>query len=83
MPTASGRASSKSRSEITNKSTERLGAAVGLSAPAFNARVEAGNDWQEQEKRVFRHRAQEAVNALQIRDLKETISWICGLHGQK
>ena len=61
-------------SEITNKFSERLGAAVGLSAPAFNARVEAGNDWQEQEKRVFRHRAQEAVNALQIRDLKETIS---------
>jgi len=61
-------------SEITHKFSERLAAVVGLSAPAFKAKVEAGDDWEEGHKRTFRYRAQEAVEALQIRDLKETIN---------
>ena len=50
-----------------------MGDEVGLSAAAFRAKVERGEVWQEQEKRLFKHRAQEIVSSLQMRELNETI----------
>jgi hypothetical protein len=61
-------------SEITDQISERLASGVNLSAAAFKSKLEVGTEWQDAEKRLFKHRAQEVVSALQMRDLKETIN---------
>lgn len=65
--------------EITSKITETLGAQAGLSAGAFTSRIQGGVEWSEQEKRAFRHRAQEIISNLQMRELNETINAIAEL----
>jgi hypothetical protein len=61
-------------SEITKTISEKLAAEAGLSLEMFKATIEGGSDWRDEQKRVFRYRAQEVVSALQMRELKETIN---------
>jgi hypothetical protein len=61
-------------SEITNTISEKLAHEAGLSAEVFKTKVESGCDWKDEQKRVFKYRAQEVVSTLQMRELKETIN---------
>lgn len=60
--------------EITDAISEKLAGEVGLSAKVFKTKVESGNEWKEEQKRLFKHRAQEIVSGLQMRELKEAIN---------
>lgn len=65
--------------EFTSLASEKLGADVGLSGAAFKAKIEAGGQFEEHEKRTLKYRAQEIVSSLQIRQLNETIDLLSGV----
>ena len=60
-------------SEITNAISQTLASEAGLSAHAFKMKVESGSNWKDEEKRLFKYRAEEVVSKLQMRELKLTI----------
>jgi hypothetical protein len=60
-------------SEITDQISMTLANEVGLSTQAFKAKVESGNTWKDEQKRLFKYRAQEVVSQLQMRELKLSI----------
>lgn len=60
--------------EITDAMTSKLATEAGLSSEVFRAKVEGGADWKEEQRRLFKHRAQDVVSGLQIRELKETVN---------
>lgn len=61
-------------SEVSEVIAEKLAGEVGLSAQAFKAKVEGGYDWKNEEKKLLKHRAQQAISGLQMRELKEAIN---------
>jgi hypothetical protein len=60
--------------EITDAISEKLASEVGLTAKVFKSKIESGDEWKDEQKRLFKHRAQEVVSRLQMRELKEAIN---------
>lgn len=60
--------------QITSTVADKLSAAAGLPRDLFEARLEGHFEWKEEETRVFKSRAQELVDSLQMRELNETIN---------
>jgi hypothetical protein len=60
--------------EFTNAVAGKLAAEANLSAALFRSKLEAGGEWKDEQKRLFKYRAQEIVSSLQMRELKEAIN---------
>jgi hypothetical protein len=56
--------------EFTNVVADKLAVEAGLSPQMFKAKIERGNEWKDEEKRLFKYRAREIVSSLQMRELK-------------
>ena len=60
--------------EVTTGIAKNLSSSVGISVEALHGKIEDASGWKEEEKKSFKDRAQNIVNALQMRELNETIS---------
>jgi len=60
-------------SEFTESVSEQMAADAGLDVKALKAKLSGGNAFKEEEKRLFKYRAQECVNRIQIRELKTVV----------
>jgi hypothetical protein len=69
--------------EVTNTIAAELSTEIGISAPALKSKIDAGAAWKDEEKRVFKYRAQEIISGLQMRELNETIASLSELMGER
>lgn len=60
-------------SEFTDNVSEQMATDAGLDVKALKAKFTEGNAFKEEEKRLFKYRAQECVNRIQMRELKTVV----------
>jgi len=65
--------------EVTEGLYLHLAASLNVSVQYLKSKIEAGHQWKREETRQIKFRAQDFVNSLQIKELKETINALSNL----